>query len=280
MPAKSNRFRTNQKFDPTKPIELQFCKFHISDLEVSSSLRSFQNELFDKKSKFSKAREQENLKKFLARKNVKTEKGSVQTDLRTHNSLTALSKNIKLGLKGVLKSKIPSMTAIETNSTIQKSGSTKYSYWEDLTRLPTFPTDPEKHLGLQISKSSNDNNRRSVTKFKKEEAGSVSDSKLLNTDLETKKRIKKCDKKSRGDSSKKEKEIVGKKQVQWKTEVDVIYFSTHLAANGDRTGEVIGRVMEPLREEWEQQRKGFYAKIVPYHFESHIKDHFISLLKI
>ena len=76
------------------------------------------------------------------------------------------------------------------------------------------------------------------------------------------------------------KDLVRKKQVQWKNEVDVIYFSSHLKTNGDKTGEVIGRVMEPLREEWEQQRKGFYGKLIPYHMEVHLKDHFISLLKI
>jgi hypothetical protein len=66
--------------------------------------------------------------------------------------------------------------------------------------------------------------------------------------------------------------MANRKQVQWKTEVDVIYFSSHLIPDGDRSGEVIGRVVEPLREEWEQQRKGLYTKM--------IDSRWVSLLKI
>ncbi|KAK6632684.1 hypothetical protein RUM43_013454 [Polyplax serrata] len=213
-------------------------------------------------------------------------------DLRSHSSLTSLSRPAKSGLEGAVKTKYQSMTSLDTAS--DNPPENKFTGWKDLTDFlalahADFPK--EKYHNLQMSKSTNENNEmningRSVMRFRKgDEVMSASDSRLLHAVPDNRGPIKKCDKKSRGDSYKKESTTdvntaAGRKQVQWKTEVDVIYFSTHLGANGDRTGEVIERVIEPLREEWEQQRKGFYAKIVPYHIASHLTDHFISLLKI
>lgn len=169
--------------------------------------------------------------------------GMIHHDLKPYYSFTSLDSSSA----DVLKWKISSLTTIETTPIA----------WQDLA---VTDEDLEKRLNLQISKSSKDNTRR---KFRRDELVSVSDSELLfDYRDEARKTVKKCDKKSRGDSTKRERELVNRKQVQWKPEVDVIYFSSHLIADGDRTGEVIGRVVEPLREEWEQQRKGLYTKMI------------------
>lgn len=275
--AISCRCTSNHRFD------LQFFKPQLSDPDMFSNRYIIcDNEI---QSPYKNEAALDHTKMSLCRRVSKIENDCVQlnvhpatkTDLRLYNSLTSLSKFINLSNKGSLKSKIPSLTSINPPPDTPDAESTRYfwGHWDGVTQVKF---DSDKRCNLQISKSSNNNCRHNTVKLKKDDSTSVSDSRLLCKNSETKEQIKKCDKKSRGDSMKKERE--SKKQVQWKAEVDVIYFSTQLAANGDWSGEVIGRVIEPLREEWEQQRKGFYAKMGHYPIENHLQDRFISLLKI
>lgn len=187
----------------------------------------------------------------------------------SHNSLT-FSKNLtNQKTKNLLKNKIASMTSLETHSAKE----TPRKHVSGLQERKLFRV---RSLDLSESVSSSESDLDRTFNFQKpgteaEQFGKESKGESL----------RKSDKKSRGDSARKtDKENGYRKQVQWKSEVDVIYFESHQAADGDRAGEILGRVMEPLREEWEQQRTGFYAKMIPLPLGNNFNERWQSLLKI